>query len=205
MNSSNNRSNNRSTSGRDFRGSIKHMNISVDSLFPSETNKSGTRGKKLDVETLFSNTPLNNEPDITFSSSTLLERRKKRRKEKLNYFKQMLNYCHKKIADTDEDQGTDVIFSVVESIPECKDYNPLQCLEYISIKLREEDFDTTILTNTTMFITWKYLELKVNRRKSDQKDCENKKDDKETNDTQKRGEKNTKEITINNHDRDLFL
>jgi mRNA deadenylase 3'-5' endonuclease subunit Ccr4 len=191
------------------------MNISVDSLFPSETNKSGTRGKKLDVETLFSNTPLNNEPDITFSSSTLLERRKKRRKEKLNHFKQMLKYCHKKIADTDEDQGTDIVFSVVESIPECKDYNPLQCLEYISIKLREEDFDTTILTNTTMFITWKYLELKVNRRKSNQKDHENEKnekneknkDDRENKDTQKKEEKNTKEITINknNLDDELFL
>lgn len=135
------------------------MNISVDNLFPSD-NKSGTKGKKLDVESLFSNTPLNQEPEITFSATTLLERRQKRRVEKLNFYRHMLRYCHKRIADADEDQGTDIMFSVVESIPECKDYNSRECLEFISGKLREEDFDTTLLTNTTMFITWKYLELK---------------------------------------------
>src|SRR5205807_5521939 len=99
-------------------------------------------------------------PEITFSAATLLERKKNRRLEKLNYYKHMLRYCYKRIADTDEDQGTDIIFSVVENIPECKEYNSRECLEFISNKLRGEDFDTTILTNISMFITWKYLELK---------------------------------------------
>lgn len=134
--------------------------INVDDLFPSSTNKSGTRGKKMDIDTLFSHTSMNNEPIVTFSSEVLLDKIDRRRKEKLNFFKQMLNYCHKRINDADDDQTTDIVFTVVDSIPECKNYNPRECLEYISIKLREEYFDTTILTDTTMFITWKYLELK---------------------------------------------
>jgi hypothetical protein len=143
----------------------KHVNmdISVDKLFPSDI-RSGTRGKKLDVETLFSNTPLNNDPDITFTSDVLLVKREKRRKEKLNYYRHMLRYCHKRISDADDDQGSDIVFTVIDSVPECKDYDPMECLEFISIKLREEDFDTTILTSTTMFITWKYLELKKQER-----------------------------------------
>lgn len=134
--------------------------LTIDSLFPSDHNKSGTRGKKLDVETLFSNTPLNRKPDITFSSKLLLERRNKRREKKLNYYLHMLKYCHQRIEETDDNDERDMIFTVLETIPECKSYDPLECLEFISTKLREDDFDTTILTDTMMFITWKYLELK---------------------------------------------
>ncbi len=138
--------------------------ICVDKLFPSD-NKSGTIGKKLDLETIFINTPLNNEPEITFTSEVLLRKIKKRRKEKLNFYKQMLKYCHKRIESADDDQSTDIIFTTVDNIPECPGYDPRKCLEFISIKLREEDFDTAILTDTTMFITWKYLELKKENNK----------------------------------------
>lgn len=138
--------------------------ISIDNLFPTDV-KSGTKGRRMDIETLFSNTPLNQnqDPDITFTSDILLNKIKKRREEKLICYRNMLKYCHKRIADTDDDQGTDMILTMVESIPECRDYSSRECLEYISIKLREENFDTTILTDTTMFITWKYLELKMNK------------------------------------------
>ncbi|VBB18257.1 hypothetical protein YASMINEVIRUS_720 [Yasminevirus sp. GU-2018] len=145
--------------------------ICIDNLFPSES-KSGTRGRKMDINTLFSNTPLNPEPDITFTSDVLLDRIKKRRAEKLLCYMNMLKYCHKRIADADEDQGTDIILKVVETVPECKDYDPRECLEYISIKLREDDFDTTILTDTTMFITWKYLELKREDRQRKMEEAE---------------------------------
>ena len=37
----------------------------------------------------------------------------------------------------------------------------LECLKFISIKLRQENFDTIIISSTKMFITWKYIELKL--------------------------------------------
>ncbi len=155
------------------------MKMCVDKLFPSDENKSGTKGNKLDIDTIFVNTPLNNEPKITFSSNVLLERIKKRRKKKLNYYKQMLKYCHERIENTDNDQETDVVFTIVENIPEFKDFNPRECLEYISKKLREDDFDTTILTDTTMFITWKYLELKIETHKQEEKEEKEKNNERE--------------------------
>lgn len=155
----------------------REIKMCVDKLFPSDENKSGSRGNKLDIDTIFVNTPLNNEPRITFSSNILLERIKKRRKKKLNYYKQMLKYCHEQIENADNDQGTDVVFTIVETMPEFKDFNPRECLEYISIKLREEDFDTTILTDTIMFITWKYLELKIETSKQERIDKEKEKEE----------------------------
>lgn len=150
-------------SSRGHTSKFNNKDICIDNLFPTDS-RSGTKGRKLDVESLFSGTPLNTEPDITFTSDSLIERIKKKRLEKLMCYNNMLKYCHNRIKATDEDQGTDIIFSVVESVPECKNYNPKECLEYISIKLREDDFDTTVLTDTTMFITWRYLELKKEDR-----------------------------------------
>ena len=134
--------------------------ISIDKLFPQGTNKSGSQGKKLDIDTLFKGTPLNNEPDISFSSDILLDKIKKRRKNKLKKFNEMLRYCYQRIEETNDNNDTDLIFTVIENIPDCKEYDPKECLEYISFKLRTQDLDTKILSNTSIFITWKYIELK---------------------------------------------
>jgi hypothetical protein len=143
--------------------------ICVDNLFPGDM-KSGTKGHNMDIETLFSNTSLNTDPEMPFTTEILLERIKKRRVEKLLCYRNMLIYCHKKIVATDEDQGTDLILTMVEIVPECRDYNSRECLEYISSNLREENFDTAILSDTMIFITWKYIELKNQQLKNDNLD-----------------------------------
>jgi hypothetical protein len=142
-------------------------NINIDNLFPSECNTSGTKGKKLDIETIFLNTALNTEPDISFTSDVLVGRIKKRRENKLNYYKQMLKYCHVRIDSADNNQDSDIVFTVLESIPECKDYDSIECLDYISKKLREDDLNTVILNDTSMFISWKNIESKKEYKKKE--------------------------------------
>lgn len=148
------------------------MNFSIESLFPSKNNKCvpSKKGHRLDIESLFCNTPLNDEPDISFSSDILLDKIKKRRKLKLKYFYNMLRYCYERINSADDDHITDIYFRVLESIPECKSYTSLECLEFISEKLRMQLFDTIIINNTTMFISWKYLELKKEELKKLEKE-----------------------------------
>ena len=141
----------------------KNISLCIDHIVPSygEIRPELKSGKELNINSILINTPLNKEPNISFTSDILLARIKKRRAEKLICYKQMLKYCYDTIDKSDSDQVTDIIFTVVESVAECKDYDPLECLEYISEKLRNEHFDTTILSNTSIFITWKYLELKT--------------------------------------------
>src|SRR5438128_454827 len=120
-------SNSNSGSNSDSKSSSKSNSditkISVDNLFPTEGNKSGARGKRLDINSLVSGSSIINEPDITFTSDILIERRKKRRVEKLNCYRQMLKYCHERIAHADDDLKTDIFFNIVENIPECKEYS----------------------------------------------------------------------------------
>lgn len=140
-------------------------NINVDNLFPSDDNISGTRGRKLDIDTIFSCVMLNDEPNITFTTDVLLNKIKKRREKKLLSYRNMLKYCYQRIESADDDYLTDIMFKIVDSVPECKEYNSNECLEYISDKLRSQNIDTIIIDNNTMFITWKYLELKYEDKK----------------------------------------
>jgi len=147
----------------------KDFGFSVDMLFPMETNKSGTKGKQLDIDTLFRDTPLNKQPVISFTSDVLIDRIKKRRLNKLNCYLKMLQYCHERIKNADELGCTDIEFVVVETYPECRDYDPYECLEFISEKLRQDYFDTIIISDVSMFITWKYIEEKITENIRDKK------------------------------------
>lgn len=133
--------------------------FNVDSLFPSDTNISGTRGKHLDIETLFTG-GIEDDPDISFTSDVLINRIQQRRKKKLWCFRNMLRYCYERIQKADDDQLHDIIFNVIEIIPDCKEYTPAECIDYISKKLTEQKFDVLVLNHTSIFISWKYIELK---------------------------------------------
>jgi hypothetical protein len=130
------------------------LNISVDTLFP-DAKMSNANGK-IDINTLFGKT---DETDISFNVDKLIERIKKRRETKLNCYMKMLKYCHTRIIDADNFQETDIIFTTIDVMPNCKEFIPRECIEYISDKLRNEHFDTLIISDTSLFITWNNIEL----------------------------------------------
>lgn len=138
---------------------INHK-MTVDSLFPCKNNVSGKKGKKINVSTLFKGSALSSEPVLDYSSSVLIARREKRREVKLKHYNVMLKYCWDKIYQMDENGESDLFFNVVDQIAECKEYSPIECMEFISRKLRDESIDTVIMGNNMMFITWEYIELK---------------------------------------------
>jgi len=135
--------------------------MNINKLFPTG-GTTGSSSHRLDIDSIFKNTPLNNEPNLTFTSQKIIEKRERRQKEKQLIYKQMLQYCHRRIEESDDDLATDMIFSIVPVIPECKEYDPLECLQYVSTNLRNDNFDTIILSDTSMFITWKDIEHKIN-------------------------------------------
>jgi hypothetical protein len=63
---------------------------------------------------------------------------------------------------------TDIFFTVPDAFFGYKFYTPMECLEFAQKKLRNKNFDTLIINNTTMFISWKNLIL-FNRLKNSTK------------------------------------
>lgn len=146
----------------------KNHKMNVDSLFPSN-QKSGERNKKMDVETIFINTPLNEKPKVsTFSSDMLIDRLKRKEQRKLNFYSDMLAFCHEKIDFADNNGETDLLFTVPLSMSVCKEYEPIECLTFVSDNLRKDDFDTSLYPDSfCLFITWKNIEQKKKEKEKE--------------------------------------
>lgn len=138
-------------------------NITVDILFPDGTRNKGNG--KLDIESLFKGTAQLTNKKESFTSDDLLDSIENNRRKKLKVMIEQYNKCCKtiKAADTNGDDYT--TFTVPQSAPECSTYSSVDVLEYISENLRDKFIDTLIVNPTSIFITWKDLELKLELEK----------------------------------------
>lgn len=135
--------------------------LSIESLFPSdeiEKGKSYNNGK-LDIDTLFGNNKLNKDPDRSFDSSVLIKNIIDKRKRLRKWYVNMYNVCCKNIKSANDCNLQDVIFTLPEIVPECPDFDHVDCLRYISKHLREECIDTHIIDSRRIFITWVNIEM----------------------------------------------
>jgi hypothetical protein len=122
--------------------------INIENLFHCKTH---INTKILDVRAITNNQKI-------FNTDTLIETREKKRKTLLNYYLKFYDICLKKIEIANNLNKTDLLYTVTEFIPNCPEYKPIDCIEYIKEKLENNFFDTYIVGNKTLFITWLYLE-----------------------------------------------
>lgn len=149
-----------SESDRPGRSRKKRSILTVDQLFPSETNRSGTKGKRLDINSLFSGTATNPDVVIDLSHETLIERRKQRKDDLHRQYLLEYKRCWDKINASDNDRLNETIFEVQGEIERFPEYSPIDCVELIQDKLRTEEFmDTVILAdNKSVYISWANIE-----------------------------------------------
>ena len=133
--------------------------FTIDQLFPSETNKSGTSAKRLDINSLFSGTSMDKDVRIEMSHEILLKRKKKRKEELQRQY--MLEYkrCWDKIDAADGDGFTETFFDIVKRIPNFPEYDVRECIDTIQSKLRNEYLDVVELNEKgVLFINWDNIE-----------------------------------------------
>ena len=128
--------------------------INIESLFNCKTHNNSS--KTLDIKSI-------SQPKKSFDIENLIETRERKRKRLLNYYLKFHENCLKKIEIANNLAKTDLLYSVTPTIINFPEYNSLECIKYIKNKLDQEYFDTYIVDENTLFITWLYLE--VNREK----------------------------------------
>ena len=128
--------------------------ISIQTLVPNATvaDKKGT----LDISSLMNITKPTPE---AFSSEQLLKIKNKKREKLADVYNSYYDKCIEKIKILNNTDKTDLVFSVPYIVPECQNYNCIDCLDFIETKLRFHKFDTLKMDIKTLFITWKYMEL----------------------------------------------
>lgn len=122
--------------------------INIESLFHCKTHNSS---RTLDIKTI-------TKSQKPFNTDTLIETRERKRRTLLNFYLKFYDTCLKKIEVANNLGKTDLLYTVTEFIPNCHEYKSIDCIEYIKKKLDKEFFDTYIIGNKTLFITWLYIE-----------------------------------------------
>lgn len=132
--------------------------ININILVPNDhvRDESYSNGT-IDVNTL-ANMKNSNDNAIHFNIDSLIKIRKEKREKLLETYIKYYNRCVDKIKMLNNRNITDIFFEVPTNVPDCYGYKSIDCVEFISNKLKIFFMDTYKINNYTLFITWKYIE-----------------------------------------------
>ena len=96
----------------------------------------------------------------------LINLRDERENKVLVEYDKLYNSCLMKITNANELNKTSVVFNVPESVIGYFNYSAKSCIDFINKKLENEKFDTLVLSNNSLYISW--LNLGKNRESKPQ-------------------------------------
>ena len=131
--------------------------ISLEKLFDCKTNSN----QKMSVMSLAG------KEEEQFDIKKLLEVKNKGRKDLLDEFIRQHKSCLRKIELANSIGKYDIVFVVAKYVTNLPQYNARDCLIFISNKLNSVYIDTLFINETTMFITWKFIELNIQNADDD--------------------------------------
>lgn len=134
--------------------------ICINNLF-----KGATDFKPLDVHTLYDIKGNKDKEKFNLNIDRLIHLRDERENRVHNQYDKTYNTCLGKITTANELNKTSLVFTVPETVYGYFNYSPSECIKYINTKLEIEKFETLILNDTTIYISW--LNLGKNREKKD--------------------------------------
>jgi hypothetical protein len=139
-----------------YKLTYKMNKISISTLVPEAGLKTNMHSKPLDINTLMASTKGIND---SYTADMIIKSREKKRERILEIYSRCYDQCIEKIKLLNTSNKIDLVYNIPIFIPDCPDYNPQRCLEYIETKLRVNCFDTLRLSDHSIFVTWKYIEL----------------------------------------------
>lgn len=139
-------------------GELRKLNIG--NLFETNDGSKPYLNGNLDINTLFTKNTTDLK-DFSFDSQNLLDGIKKRRKKTDDYYMETYRTCCATISSANDSGLVDILFDVPDYVPECIDYKPKKCLNFIREKLEEQKISSLILSESRIFITWSNLEEKL--------------------------------------------
>lgn len=136
--------------------------ININNLFKGASNEF----KPLNVHTIYDVKGNKDKEKFNLNIDRLINLRDERENRVLVQYEKTHNTCLNKITTANELNKTAVIFNVPETVYGYFNYNPKECIKYINMKLEKEKFDTLVLNDTTLYISW--LNLGKNREKKEE-------------------------------------
>jgi hypothetical protein len=123
----------------------------------------GADFKPLDVHTLYDIKGNKDKEKFNLNIDRLIHLRDERENRVMVQYEKVYNTCLSKITTANELNKTSVVFNVPETVYGYFNYSPSECIKHINAELAKEKFDTLVVNDTTIYISW--LNLGKNREK----------------------------------------
>lgn len=99
-----------------------------------------------------------------FDVHELIKIKNEQRNLKIETYKKHLRLCLNKIEDATKLGKTDIVYHLQKIDRDCPNYNVDECMEYIDEMLKYQKFDTLLMMNNVLFISWYYMELYLSNK-----------------------------------------
>lgn len=131
--------------------------ISINSIFSQNSSSNG----KLDVNTICDTDKKQRDDKIKFSVDKLIQLRQERKKRINMEYDKQYDVCLSKIELANKIGMSEIVFDVPKVVYGVYDYHQYDCLEYIHRKLRHLKFDTIIVSDNQVLISWENIEKNI--------------------------------------------
>lgn len=133
--------------------------ININNLF-DQTDDSK---KPLDVYSLYHPYEQKTINKINFDIDRLGKAKKEKKLKLLKEYERIYKMCLNKIMSINEIGRQDFIYEIPEAIFGFYDYDKSECLEYINKRIKKLCFDTIIVNDHSLYISW--INIEENRKK----------------------------------------
>lgn len=140
-----------------------NKNFNIETLVPKTINARPHNNGRLDIATMTSRKE-NKVIIQPYILAETIQRRKELLKQKHN---EVLARCWDNIQTANKCSITDIVFRVPSTMPDCMDYDPIKCMEFICQTLEENYIYTLIISKTEIFITWKDIDKTIEEKKNE--------------------------------------
>lgn len=104
--------------------------------------------------------PKKEQHTIQMEVDNLIRTNKERRENKIKLYRSILRNCIQKIKDDNNLRRSETFYKIEEFIYGKPEYDMEECIDFLLIELKKLSFDIIMYDKNTLFISWKYMEIR---------------------------------------------
>lgn len=137
-------------------------NFNIENLFSDKkNNKKPNITGKLDIKTLFQD----DNQSYKFNSKELLESTYEKREKLKKHYEGIFKKCCETIKHANKSGFTKIEYEIPK-FSDCIGYSCSECINFLKLRLEEQNLDVYYVNQMTIYISWENLEKKIEGKKS---------------------------------------
>ena len=140
--------------------------ININNLFVgANAGKSG----EINIKNIFDTNDNYSSSSVKVNIDKMISMKEEKKRKAREQYSKIYGICTNKINDAISVGNSELIFDIPYKVPFVIEYSNVECMEYINEKLKDIDMDTILVSDVSIFISWRFIEENMKAKKSKSK------------------------------------